>query len=159
VKAGDLIFVAETGFIPDLIRDFDHGPFDHVAIVVSDTQIIEAQYGHKVGLKDFHYDEDEYAIISLDLTDEEIARVPEFDKKYEGEDYNFEEIISIVIRLLFGLEHFDLLDDKDEVICSQLAAYFAQNFGKAEKGTELLAPNQLFNYFINKGYKPTWYNK
>lgn len=159
MKAGDLIFVAETGFIPDLIRDFDHGPFDHVAIAVSDTQILEAQYGHKVSVKDFPYAEDKYAIISLNLTDKEIARIPEFDNKYEGEDYDFEEIISIAVRLLLGLEHIDLLNNKNEVICSELAAYFAQNFGKAEKGTDLLAPNQLFNYFTNKGYKPTWYNK
>lgn len=158
MRAGQLIFIAETGKIPDLIRFFDHGAFDHVCIAISDTQIMEAQYQEKVNIKDFPYTDVEYAVIDLDLTPEQITKIPEVDKKYLGESYNYEEIISIAIRLI-GVKGFDLLDGKNEVICSQLAALFAQNFGKAEKGTELDAPNQLFNYFVSKGYKPTWYNK
>lgn len=158
MKAGDLIFVAETGLIPDVIRLFDHGPFDHVCIAISDTQIIEAQYNERVSIKEFSYADEEYAVIDLGLTASQLAEVPEEDKKFIGERYNLPEIISIGIRLI-GFENFDLLDNKNEKICSQLAALFAENFGKADKGTELLAPNQLFNYFVNKGYKPTWYNK
>lgn len=158
MKAGDLIFVAETGLIPDVIRAFDHGPFDHVCIAISDTQIIEAQYGQLVNIKDMPYDKVEHAVIDLGLTAEQIADIPEEDRRYLGEKYNFPEIFSIAVRLI-GFKNFDLLDAKNEVICSQLAALFAEHYGKADKGTDRLAPNQLFSYFVNKGYQPTWYNK
>lgn len=158
MKAGDLIFVASSGFVPDAIRFFDHGVFDHVCIAISDTQIIEAQYGQKVSVKDFPYSDYEHAIIDLGLTPEQVNQIPTFDNRYLGEDYNYEEIVSVAIRLI-GFKNFDLLDNKNAVICSQLAGYFAINFGKAANGTQMLAPNQLFNYFIHKKYTPTWYNK
>ena len=48
MKAGDLVFVVDTGIISDIIREVDTGKFDHVAIAVNEKEIIEAQYNTPV---------------------------------------------------------------------------------------------------------------
>lgn len=150
MKTGDVVFVREKGIIPSIIRFFDRGKFNHVAIFVSDTEILEAEYNTKVRMIKFPYDD--YEVISLNLTDEQQEKVKSFAPQFVGENYDFLEILSIWFRICFGITELGKFNNPKSVICSELVAYFLENLKIAPIGTELLAPNELYTFLKSKGY-------
>jgi uncharacterized protein YycO len=148
MHCGDVIFVREKGIISSIIRFFDKGKFNHVCICVGEDQIIEAEYNTRVRITEFTYDD--YEIISLNLTDEQKNRVKEIAKKFVGEKYDFLEILSIWLRICFGITELSKFNSPKAVICSELVAYFLEDLGLASKGVELLAPNELYRYLKEK---------
>lgn len=150
MQTGDVVFVVDKGIIPDLIRKVDKGRFDHVAIFVSETEIIEADYNIKVEVDEFTYTD--YEVIPLHLNEEQQAKVIELSKKYIGKKYDFLEILDIFLRKEFDLKFLEKLNDESEVICSELVADILEGAGILERGAELLAPNELYNLLKSKGY-------
>lgn len=150
MKTGDVVFVREKGIIPSIIRFFDRGKFNHVAIFVSDTEILEAEYNTKVRMIKFPYDD--FEVISLNLTDEQQEKVKSFAPQFVGENYDFLEILSIWFRICFGITELGKFNNPKSVICSELVAYFLENLKIAPIGTELLAPNELYTFLKSKGY-------
>jgi hypothetical protein len=148
MQTGDIVFVREKGLIPSIIRFFDKGKFNHVAIFVSDTEIIEAEYNTRVHITPFQYDD--YEIISFNLTDEQKNRVKEFAKKFVGEKYDLIEIVSIWLRICFGITELGKFNSPKQVICSELVAYFLEDLKLTPLGVELLAPNELFRFLKYK---------
>jgi hypothetical protein len=67
MKAGDLIFVRTKGVLPTLIRFFDKGRFNHVAIAYSETQILEVDFDTSVRIVENPYDDIE--VVSIPLKD------------------------------------------------------------------------------------------
>lgn len=147
MQAGDLIFVGESGLIPDIIRYFDKGKFDHVAIAVDENHILEAQYNTKVHIIENPYKN--FEVVSLNLKN---CKIDEFTKKYLGEPYDFGEILKIWVRLEFHINYFNKFNDAKEVICSELAGDWLEFTGIAKKGEELLAPNELYRSVKALGY-------
>lgn len=148
MEAGDLLFVRETGFIPDVIRFFDKGEFNHTAIAVDSTHILEAEYNTKVHVIENPYTD--FEVVSLNLKD--LTKMDEFVKKFDGEEYDFGEILRILIRLELHIDFFNKFNDTKEVICSELAGDWLEFIGIAQKGEELLAPNELFRSVKAMGY-------
>lgn len=153
MKAGDIVFVGGNGPIDKAIRVFDKGPYNHVCMFVNDTQVIEAQYNTKVHIIDYPYDSPDFVtgVISLNLNDEQKAKLQKLADQYLGDRYDYGDIFLIFLRLEFGihLQHFH--NDKEE-ICSELVAQIAVGLGLADKSATELAPNELYKYFKNKGY-------
>lgn len=148
MEIGNIIFVREKGIIPSIIRFFDKGKFNHVCLCVGDNLIIEAEYNTRVRITEFIYDD--YEIISFNLTDEQKNRVIEITKKFVGEKYDFLEILSIWLRICFGITELSKFNSPKQVICSELVAYFLEDLHIASRGTELLAPNELYHYLKEK---------
>jgi hypothetical protein len=148
MEAGDLVFVREKGIIPSIIRFFDKGKFNHVAVAYSDTEIIEAQYNTLVRVIPLTYTD--YEVVPLKLGDN--SNIEVFAQHFIGTKYDFSEILNIWLRLLFGISFFSKFNTPKEVICSELAGYYLEERGVFERGVELLAPNELYKAVKNKGY-------
>lgn len=148
MEIGDVIFVREQGIIPSIIRFYDKGKFNHVCMCVGENQIIEAEYNTRVQIIDFNYDD--YEIISFNLTDEQKNKIKEIAKQFVGEKYDFLEIISIWLRICFGITELSKFNSPKSVICSELVAYFLEDLKLVSRGTELLAPNELYKYLKEK---------
>lgn len=153
MQAGDIIFVGGNGPIDRLIRVFDHGPYNHVAIFVSDTEILEAQYNTKVHVIKNPYHEPNYVtnVVSMKMTDEQVAKLNKLKDQYLGEGYDFGEIFLIFLRLEFGIR-LGQFNCPDEQICSELVARLLVGLGLADNKAIDLAPNELFKYLNKKGY-------
>lgn len=148
MQAGDLVFVREQGLIPDVIRYFDKGKFNHVAIAMDSTHILEAEYNTKVHVIENPYTDIE--VVSLNLKD--LSKIEEFVKQYDGEEYDFGEVLRIFIRLELHIDFFNKFNDTKEVICSELAGDWLELIGITKKGEELLAPNELYRSIKSMGY-------
>lgn len=148
MEIGDIIFVREMGIIPSIIRFYDKGKFNHVCICVGNNKILEAEYNTRVHVTDFTYND--YEIIPLNLTIGQKDRVLKKAKQFIGEKYDFLQILDIWLRICFGITELAKFNSPKAVICSELVAYILEDLGLASKGTELLAPNELFNYLKEK---------
>ena len=148
MKAGDLVFVRTKGIIPSIIRYFDKGKFNHVAIAYSETQILEVDFDSCVRIVTLPYEDVEVVPIPL----KDITLLENFGKKYIGKKYDFGQIFRIWVRLVFGFKWLNRYNNAREVICSELAGEYLQCIGLAYKGEELLAPNELYKDIKNKGY-------
>lgn len=154
METGDIIFVGGNHLIDKAIRFFDHGDYNHVAMFVSDTQIVEAQYNTKVHVVDnFYYDGPDYktAIIPMNLNDEQKAKLEKLKDQYIGEDYDYGDIFLIFLRLEFGI-HLQRFNNPKEQICSELVGHLLVGLGLADDSVVDLAPNELFRYLKKKGY-------
>lgn len=150
MKAGDLVFVRSKGIIPSLIRFFDKGRFSHVAIAYSDTEILEAEYNTRVHVIPMPEEYKDFEVVPLHLG--ENNRIVEFSKDYIGKKYDFLEIFRIWFRKVFKWRGLDRFNDTREVVCSELVGDYLEFVGIAEKGTELMAPNELYKFIKSKGY-------
>lgn len=148
MQAGDLIFVRQKGVIADIITAVDIGEFDHVAIAVNETDIIEAQYNTKVHIIPNPYLN--YEVVALHLGNR--AKMAEFSKLYLGKKYDFTELVRILVRKELHVNWLDQFNNGKEVICSELAGDYLEYVGIAPKGEELLAPNELYNNVKALGY-------
>lgn len=141
-QAGDIVFVRGNSLISKLIRLFDKGRFSHVAIFVSETHIIEAEYNTKVRIVPFSYKD--YEIVHLNLARYEQSHIKRLARRFIGKQYDYVQIFRLLIELRFGLKLFSRNTPK-QVVCSELVGYFLEELGKVDKGTANLAPNQLYD--------------
>jgi hypothetical protein len=63
LQAGDIIFIRGHSLFSNAVRFFDPGTFSHVAVAVSATHILEAQFYTRVRIAPMNYDE--YEVIDL----------------------------------------------------------------------------------------------
>lgn len=153
MQAGDIIFVGGNQLIDEIIRLFDHGDYNHVAMFVSATQIVEAQYNKQVHVIDDFYTGPDYktAVIPMNLTDEQKAKLNKLKDQYLGEGYDYGDIFLIFLRLEFGINLQKFKNPKEQ-ICSELVGHLLVGLGLADESVVDLAPNELFHYLKNKGY-------
>jgi uncharacterized protein YycO len=147
MKTGDVVFVNDSGLLPDIIRFFDKGKFDHVAFCISSDHVIEA-IPSGVSVNKFHYKN--YEIISTNPTEEQLPIIAELVKKFTGKPYDFKEIGRLAIELEFGVHWLDRFNTDNEVICSELVGYFLVALGKASKSVINMSPNQEYAYMKSK---------
>jgi uncharacterized protein YycO len=153
LQTGDIIFVGGNQLIDEIIRFFDHGDYNHVAMFVSDTEILEAQYNTKVHVVDNFYDGPDYKtiIIPMNLTDEQKEKLGKLKDKYIGEGYDYGDIFIKFLRLEFGI-NLERFENPKEQICSELVGRLLVGLGLADKSVIDMAPNELFRYLKKKGY-------
>lgn len=102
VKIADLVLVKGTGPISDLIEDISRSPYSHVAGIVKENEIIEAE-----GFKKTDYDgADKYKgtadIYTCDaLTYEQRKKIVEYVKKYVGSHYDYSMLLVECVRYWF----------------------------------------------------------
>lgn len=151
IHAGEIIFVKNNGLFSNLIRYFDKGRFSHVCIATSNTHVIEAQYGTKARIIPFYYGQDEYVVMNLNLTEEEINKVVDVALTMTGKWYDYPQIIGYALRKIFGLKSKNLFNNPNNWICSELVYHMLVSIGKIDKDETLndLTPNQLYNFLQN----------
>jgi hypothetical protein len=149
MKSGDIIFVRDNSLISKLIRLIDHGKFSHVAIAVSDSDILEAQYNTKTRITPFYFTD--YEIVDLGLSDEKMKRVAELAPKLVGYKYDFLEIVTIFVRNVFDRK-FRIFNSPKAYICSELVEFVLSDIGVIPKDKDLrnITPNELYDYLKRK---------
>jgi hypothetical protein len=145
MKSGDIVFVRGNSLISWLIKLFDHGQFSHVAIAVSDNEVLEAEYNTKTRITPFYFTD--YEIVDLGLSTEQMKRVEELAPKLVGYKYDFMEIISIFVRNVFD-KKFRIWNSPQAYICSELVEFVLSDIGVIPKDKDLrnITPNELRKY-------------
>jgi hypothetical protein len=144
MKTGDVVFVRTEGILPDLIRFFDEGQFNHVVFFVSDTQVIEANPSTGVTVNDFVYTD--YEVLSTNPTPNQLAIIEQLTRKFNGEPYDLDQLLRLLADIEFGWHWLDRFNDDKEVVCSELVGYYLVALGKADESVINLSPNQLYRY-------------
>lgn len=135
MRAGDIIFVRGRNLFSTAVRYFDPGEFSHVAIAVSETHILEAQWFTKSRITPFYFND--YEIFDLNLTPEEREFVVHNGIALTGKWYDYRQILSIVLRNPKNNPNF--------LICSEMVASLLGALGKFPYEEIIdLNPNQLY---------------
>lgn len=150
IQAGDIIFVKGTGLISRLVRFFDgRGQFSHVAIAISDTEIIETNWNMRSKILPMYYSEDEYELIRLqDLEPQHLDNLRPIAESLQGTLYDYMQILAILFR--------SRLNNPRYLICSELVYLILFEIGY-EKDVRLLnsTPNEMYNKMKTKQYYST----
>jgi hypothetical protein len=145
MKAGDIVFVRGNSPLSYLIKYLDKGEFSHVAIAVSDNEILEAQYFTRSRITPFYFKD--YEIIDLGLSYSHRNKVKELSKSLEGKIYDYFQVFLYFIRAVFYKE-LKIYHSPNYILCSELADIILTNIGIIPKDKFLgnVTPNELYNY-------------
>lgn len=140
MKAGDIIFVRGDSLISRLVKLVDKGSFSHVAIAVSETEVIEANWNMKSSVVKFHYED--YEIVELNLTDNQRKQVPVVASSLVGKWYDYIQVIAYIFQ--------SRINNPRQLICSELVynILYSIDYMKDPNLVDI-KPNEL--YHILKG--------
>jgi Permuted papain-like amidase enzyme, YaeF/YiiX, C92 family len=142
MKAGDVIFVRGTSIISRLVRFFDKGKFSHVAIAISETEVIETNWNMRSKIVKFHYED--YEIVSLNLTDSQRDRIPAIASRLEGKLYDYLQVIGYIFK--------SRLNNPRHLICSELVYNILSEVGyNHDELTRDITPNELYAILNRQG--------
>lgn len=118
LRPADLILVKGTGFIDSEIEKISRSPYSHVAGVVDDKLLIEAQGFTKTRYQSLNFYKN-YDVFTCDeLTDEQRIGIVNFAKNQIGTHYNYALIGWELIR--YETDLFLPMPKIHEYICSTL---------------------------------------
>lgn len=140
MKAGDIVFVKGHTPISSLVRLFDKGSFSHMAIAVSPTHIVEAEYSTKVRISRMEYKD--FEIVNMNLTDKQRDEIVHRAIQYVGKWYDYLQILGYVISPNV------FLGSPNALICSELAHNLLDDIG-IEVGTRFTKPNEMYTLLKN----------
>lgn len=145
MKAGDIIFVRGNSPLSKIVRFFDKGRFSHVAIAVSETHVLEANWNMRTRIREMKYED--YEIVDLHLDEEERDQIVHEGIQMIGRWYDYSQIIWYVFAKLFTLKGRNKLNNPKNLICSELVFYLLFIVGRLESNKNLnadITPNQLY---------------
>jgi len=151
VVTGNIIFVRGSSPLSKTIRLFDAGAYSHVAIALSSTHILEAQYYTKSRICPIYFED--YDVINLGLSRQQQLEVMRLGISLVGKWYDYRQIGGYIMRQLFGSD-IRKFNNPNNLICSEIIAIILEKSGALE-GTygelEDKTPNEL--YKILKQYQ------
>ena len=146
MRPGDVVFVEPETLIGRIISWFD-GRFAHVAIAVSESEILETNYFINTKIRPLKYKKIE--IMPLNLTDEQRKRVPTIAKSLVGRRYDYFQLFWLFIKQLLGLRGLkNIFNTPSMLICSELVVVVLKEIGYIPNYEILsdVAPNELYRY-------------
>ena len=145
MQAGDLVFVRGRSLISRLVLYFDKGEWSHVAIAISDKEVIEAQYLSKVGIASLDK-YDDYEVIPMNLTPWEQSKLLSIAKTLEGSWYDYRQVFYYVFRNIFKLNKEPMWNNPNALICSELVYVLYRSIDRIY-GDDYITPNELYELF------------
>ena len=144
MKPGDLVFVTGSSFISKIIKAITKSLYTHVAIVVSDNIILEADAFKTVTISELNYDK--YVIVStgLNLTEKDVLHTA---IKFIGKKYDYLQILKILLNKFLKIA-LPFLNIKSRYTCVELAVSILQENGisiTADTPAELYKNLQVIN--------------
>lgn len=121
IKPGDIVAVKGTGWISEEIESITHSIYSHIAVVIKDNEIIEAEGFRKTGYNGLDAYQGMADIYTCDqATDEQRQGIVDYLKKQVGGHYSYLLLVWEYVRYKTGI----LLpyDPGPNRICSYLAA-------------------------------------
>ena len=146
IKAGDVIFIRGKGIISWLIKWIDKGEFSHVVMAMSDDTCINAEYGTRIAVVPFDYED--YEVIDLNLTKEQQELLSRIASNHIGKRYDYGQILYILLKRFFKFKGGNRFNSPNNYICSELVNDLLKSIEKIPDGIELTdcTPNQLYAY-------------
>ena len=146
IKAGDVVFIRGKGLISWLVKWIDQGEFSHVVIALSEDTCISAEYGTRVSIIPFEYED--YEVIDLHLTERENIKLKINAELQVGKRYDYGEILYILLKRFFRYKGTNRFNSPNNYICSELVDFLLRKVQKIPPGTVLTdcTPNQLYSY-------------
>lgn len=148
MQAGDIVFLKPTSVIGKLVTWVDGGEYSHVAIAVSPTHIIEAQYFTRSRIWPV-YTGDNVMVLDLDLEDWQRQRIIDNAIEMTGIWYDYKTIASYFIRHIFKWNTKAIWNSQNNLICSELVMALLISAEYYGAGTETnITPRELFEKLI-----------
>ena len=149
MRAGDIVFINGGSPVSKIVRMIDGGPFSHVAVAVSGTHIIEAQYFTKVKISEMKYKD--FEVVDLGLTDEQRDEIVHLAIEMIGRWYDYLQILWYFLSHFFKMDAKKIWNSKNNLICSELVDYLLFQVGYLENDIFLgnVTPKELY-YFLKK---------
>ncbi|MNW28274.1 hypothetical protein D3C74_50960 [compost metagenome] len=121
MKAGDVVFFEGKGLIGRLIQKLTGSPYSHVALAVDSESIIEADRFIRTRITILP-EENRVAVmrVSPELSEKETASLVLYAKTMIGRKYDYANIFTWFIRLVFQWNRFKLVDNANRLYCSEL---------------------------------------
>ena len=129
---GDLIFIRNKGWLFDRVRKTLGSEFDHVAICISDTALVEATPTRGVAREDIHkYDSATHCVCRLkDEYRDNLNIMISYCESKVGKKYDLIQVISLYILIILGIKRtVDPIDIGDAFVCSELISQGAESAG------------------------------
>lgn len=134
MKAGNIIFVRGDSIISKVIRRVDKGEFSHVAVALSDSHIIEAEWSTKSIITPFVHQD--YEIVDLNLTKEQEDRLIRKAVDLTGFSYDYPQLLGYIFKEVS-------LGSPKKYICSEIAYELLKEVD-IDVGDRNITPNQLY---------------
>lgn len=150
MRTGDIVFVNGKTPTSWLVRKIDGGPFSHVAVAVSNTHILEAQYFTKVRISEMKYTD--YEVIDLGLSDEQRDKIVHLGIELVGRWYDYPQILWYFLNHFIKLDAKKIWNSKNNLICSELVDYLLFQVGYLDEDVFLgnVTPKELYDFLKRK---------
>lgn len=144
-----LLFVQNKGFLFKRIRKLINSDYDHVALIISDTELIEATPFKGVHIEKIEKYKNTYTR-SFNLRYKELEEpILKYIKSKIGKKYDLLHVLSLYFFILFNIDlKKSPIDLKNSFICSELIVESAEYAGfKFPDGldTDRITPQDLLN--------------
>lgn len=133
MEAGDLIFVRGHSLVSSIVRAVDKGEFSHVAMAVSPTHVIEAEWSTKSVITPLHYED--YEVISLGMTEEQKDRIIKKAIQLTGRWYDYPQAVGYLFSRKWG--------SPKNLVCSEIVYLLLKEIG-LDLGDSNITPNELY---------------
>lgn len=144
MKAGDIIFIDGGTLKSWLIKKLLKSQFSHVALAVSETDIIEIDFLKKVQQKPNPYKN--YCIGRVKgVNTEQLKEVVKFAESKIGVSYDYLQILGLFLETVFNIRNY--INQRNRLICSELIylAYYSQGIDlMPNKSIEDITPEDLY---------------
>lgn len=122
LQIGDIVLVKGTGFLSRCVRFFTNSQYSHVAMLVTEKHIIEANWYKKANIVEFKYNPKTMEIYrlkgGLDENQKKILLLHAYDML--NSYYDYFQIFGYVIGSLIGKQYINPFNSSALVICSEL---------------------------------------
>ncbi|WP_161513222.1 YiiX/YebB-like N1pC/P60 family cysteine hydrolase [Bacillus sp. AIIW2] len=146
MMAGDIVFVNGNTPISRIVKLIDGGRFSHVAVAVSETHIIEAQYFTKVRITPLKYRD--FEVVSVNLSDEQRDKIVHLGIQLVGKWYDYLQVFWYFFNKLLSLDFRGVWNSKNNLICSELVDRLLSQVGYIPENLFLgdVTPSELYEY-------------
>lgn len=151
MKKGDLIFVRNNGWLFNRIRQVTNSEFDHLALCISDSHLIEATPTRGVARAFItKYDSTTHSVCRFnDEYKSNIDTLVSYCESKLGRKYDLLQVISLYILILLGIKtSTNPLDIREAFVCSELVGQGAEEAGiifADGVATDRLTPGDIYN--------------
>lgn len=155
---GDVIFFKEdNSLISKIIAKITASQYTHVGLIVSEDSmtgevtVIESNRFVKTGLKRLKLDSRIHVVYTIeDKSDEVNDRIVQIAMNKVGTEYDYLQIIGLFLALVFKGKRYEIFDDTNKMICSELIDITYLKAGVKRKNMENfgnITPYELLKYY------------
>jgi hypothetical protein len=113
----DLLFYRGKGIVSKAVKQFSDSPYSHVALVLDEYHLLEANWNHPLSIRHISYrrsDYDVYRVVGLEERQKE--KIREYIQQTINAGYDYRLVISHVFHYFFKGK---LIHDENRFDCSE----------------------------------------